>query len=286
VSDDRWPSEVLMCAVAAPDRSLPAISAARWLAGELGARLQLVHVFDPLSVSVPSTGELARRGHTSEDIAAAARGWADHRLAEAAWLVEDAEPETVLLDGPVVDELVRHAGERRAALLVTATAARRAVDWFLVGSVSAQLAARAPCPVLAVPHDAVVGAAGPIVCGYDGSDHGTRAVRHAARLAAAVGRHLVLAHVRSLHDHVPAVADQDLRAAAAVVDGPHMTVTVRDGDPGEELARLGRDCDAAVVVTGTRGRGPVASTVLGSVSAALVRSAARPVMLVPATADA
>jgi nucleotide-binding universal stress UspA family protein len=280
------PAGELLCAVESADRSLPGISAAHWLAGELGARLHLVHVFDPMTIAVPRSGDLAQLGRSSDDIAAAARLWADHRLVEAAWLVDDVEPDATLLEGVVVDELVRYAGERGASLLVTATAARGPIDWLLVGSVSAEVAARAPCPVLAVPHEAVVGAPGPIVCAYDGSGHGSRAAGHARCLAAALGRELVLAHVRSHHDHVAAVADHDLDAAAAAVDGPEVTVTVRDGDPGAELARLARDCDAAVVVAGTRGRGPVAATVLGSVSATLVRSAARPVMLVPATAAA
>ena len=239
-----------------------------------------------MSIPVPASGELARLDRSSEDIAAAARRWAERRLAEAAWLVDDVDPEATVLDGAVVDELVRYAGERRASLLVTATAARGPIDRLLVGSVSAQLAARAPCPVVAVPRGAVVRAPGPVVCGYDGSHHGARAARHAASLAAGLGRELILAHVRSHHDHSPAVADRDLDDAAAALDGPEVTMTVRDGDPGEELSRLATACDAGIVSAGTRGRGPIASTVLGSVSATLVRSAARPVMLVPATADA
>ena len=274
---------VLVCAVEAPERSLPGVSAAHWLARELGAQLHLVHVFDPMSIPVPRSGELSALGRSSDDIAAAARTWAEERLARAAWLVEDVSPEASVLDGPIVEELVRYAGERRASLVITTTAARGPVDRLLVGSVTAQLAARAPCPVLAVARGAVTGGPGPVVCAYDGSDHGARAARHAAWLAAALGRELVLAHVRSLHDHVPALADDELRAAAAV-HGPDVRVIVRDGDPGQELARLATTCDAAVVVAGTRGRGPVASALLGSVSATLVRAAGRPVVLVPATA--
>jgi nucleotide-binding universal stress UspA family protein len=273
-----------MCAVEAPERSLPGVSAAHWLAGEVGARLHLVHVFDPMSIPVPRSGELSALGRSSDDLAAAARTMGEQQLARAAWLVGDATPEVSVLDGAVVDELVRFAGEQRAALLVTTTAARRPVDWLLVGSVSSQLAARAPCPVLVVARDASAGRPGPVVCGYDGSDHGVRAAGHAAWLAAALGRELVLAHVRSLHDHVPVVAGAELEAAAAALRGPEVRVVLRDGDPGEGLARLAATCDAAVVVAGTRGRGPVASALLGSVSATLVRSAARPVLLVPATA--
>ena len=76
---------VLVCAVEAPERSLPGVSAAHWLARELGAQLHLVHVFDPMSISVPRSGELSALGRSSDDIAAAARTWAEERLARAAW---------------------------------------------------------------------------------------------------------------------------------------------------------------------------------------------------------
>ena len=71
---------VLSCAVEAPERSLPGVSAAHWLARELGAQLHLVHVFDPMSIPVPRSGELSALGRSSDDIAAAARTWAEERL--------------------------------------------------------------------------------------------------------------------------------------------------------------------------------------------------------------
>src|SRR3712207_5326616 len=155
------PPGVLMCAVEAPDRSLPGMRAAGWLAGELAARLQLVHVFDPMGIPVPAIGELARWGLSTADFVRGARVRAHAELADAARRLADIPLETAVLEGAVVCELVRYARERGASVLVTATAARGPVDWMLAGSVSADLAARAPCPVLVVPGDAVVGAPGP-----------------------------------------------------------------------------------------------------------------------------
>ena len=71
---------VLVCAVEAPERSLPGVSAAHWLARGLGAQLHLVHVFDPMSIPVPRSGEISALGRSSDDIAAAARTWAEERL--------------------------------------------------------------------------------------------------------------------------------------------------------------------------------------------------------------
>jgi nucleotide-binding universal stress UspA family protein len=56
-------------------------------------------------------------------------------------------------------------------------------------------------------------------------------------------------------------------------------VVVVRGDPATELARLGRDHDAAAIVVGTRGRGLLSGIMLGRVSSALVRGAARPVLI-------
>ena len=81
----------------------------------------------------------------------------------------------------------------RAAL--TGTAARVGLNRILIGSVTRELAAHSPCPLIAVPRAAALEEPGPVLAGYDGSDHGLRAARHAAALAAQLKRDLVLVHV-------------------------------------------------------------------------------------------
>jgi nucleotide-binding universal stress UspA family protein len=282
----------LLCAVQAADRSLPAIRAARWLAVELGARVHVVHVFDPMGIGVPSIGELSGLGLSTEDVLSGALIRANGELGEAARMLEDVGPEATMLEGGVVPELLRFASARGVSLLLTATTARGRVDRVLVGSVAAELAAAAPCPVLVVPEKAVIGAPGPLLCGYDGSDHSLRAARHAARLATLLRRDLLLAHVRGDRD-AERLATRELDDAAAAVAASasgagrllDIQVTTCEGDPGEELSRLARAHDVAAVAAGNRGRGLLAAMLLGSVSTGLVRSGARPVMLVPATAD-
>jgi nucleotide-binding universal stress UspA family protein len=136
-----------------------------------------------------------------------------------------------------------------ATLLITGTGARHGLQRLLHGSVSGALAADAPCPVVVVPPDAELGEPGPVLVGDDGSEHGRRAVRHAEALATRIEREVA-------------------------------SLRVEDGDPVEALARAARERRACLVVTGTRGHGPLRGQVFGSVSTGLVRAAGRPVMLV------
>jgi nucleotide-binding universal stress UspA family protein len=59
---------------------------------------------------------------------------------------------------------------------------------------------------------------------------------------------------------------------------------VEGGDAVPVLAAIAREEAAALIVTGTRGRNALSAALLGSVSAGLIRTAGRPVALVPASA--
>jgi membrane-bound serine protease (ClpP class) len=53
------------------------------------------------------------------------------------------------------------------------------------------------------------------------------------------------------------------------------------GDPAEELARLAEEARAAMVVVGSRGRGPLRASLLGSTSRSLARASTTPVVICP-----
>ena len=53
------------------------------------------------------------------------------------------------------------------------------------------------------------------------------------------------------------------------------------GDPVNEILALADSIDADLIVVGRRGRGTLASALLGSVSGAVLRDARRPVLVVP-----
>ena len=68
-----------------------------------------------------------------------------------------------------------------------------------------------------------------------------------------------------------------IRAASRLLPGAHAVVVYASGEPvaAEHAAE-----QAAVVVAGRRGRGAVASTVLGSVASGLVHNAGVPTLIV------
>ncbi|ROR90848.1 universal stress protein [Nocardioides aurantiacus] len=139
---------------------------------------------------------------------------------------------------------------------------------------------------------------GTIVVGVDGSEHADRAARWAAEQAAAEHRTVTLVHTvsavtptyldaaladpRTARSRLQAGGEQVLDAAAAVVDAAAPGLEVRRVfelvDTRQGLLQLSED--AAMVVVGSRGRGPLRSLLLGSVSAALVRHASCPVTVV------
>lgn len=143
--------------------------------------------------------------------------------------------------------------------------------------------------------------AGSVVVGVDGSASASHAVGWAAAQAAAEGRPLVLAHVGPApapggtgwleatgvdHRHVCAMLREDARALLSEVEAtvrathPDLDLhqVIRLGDPREVL--LETSADAALLVVGTRGLGPIRHLLLGSVSSAMVKHARCPVAVV------
>jgi nucleotide-binding universal stress UspA family protein len=138
---------------------------------------------------------------------------------------------------------------------------------------------------------------GGIVVGVDGSESADRALAWAAQEAALDHRPLVLVHavgslgtpgtvwltetdqlVREMRAH----GDEILAGAVASVARRHPSVEVHTSvvtqDPRRALLHVAEG--AEMVVVGSRGRGPVRSLVLGSVSSAVSRHASCPVVVV------
>jgi nucleotide-binding universal stress UspA family protein len=177
----------------------------------------------------------------------------------------------------------------------------------LLGSTSSSLLYHADRSVLVVPPGAG-DLDGPTLIGYDGSEGAGAAVDAAARLLPGrpaivvhawssplersyAGQSLALVPLREIGElrrdvqemfagHSAELAEEGAaRARAAGLDATAKPVEAHEGT-WRALAAAAESEGAAVVVAGNRGRGAMASSILGSVSAGLVHNADVPVLVV------
>lgn len=228
---------------------------------------------------------------------------AEQCVKEASRLLDGTLRVTPLLVAGVAGALaLQHTAEQQHAdLLVLGSSHRGAVGRVLVGSVTEETLHGAPCPVAVAP----VGfhsSANPlriasIAVAYDDGLQAETALAVAGELAAQTGAHLQVIAIANtatpmvvgstadlaysaMVDSRVQMAEHDLEAASASLPGG-LTVTseVLKGLPSEEILRSSHDVD--LLVLGSRRRGPLRRVVLGSVSDAVLRAAACPVLIVP-----
>ena len=222
-----------------------------------------------------------------------------------------AEP-AVLQDTSTWRALVDEARRIEADVLVCGTRGAGAVGRVLVGSTASTLLHHTEIPLLVVPAD-VASLDGPIVAGYDDSDGARNALRFAA--AHLSQRRMVVAHAwrspvrHSVRGHAFAGSHIDaFEEHAETLDATWAEIAESTAAEGATYAReLGltaepstpesahggwqtvlegaRAAGAAAILVGTRGRGAVTATVLGSVASGLVHAAELPVLVVPPADD-
>ncbi len=200
-----------------------------------------------------------------------------------------------LRDGGAVGGLKDLAASEQADFIVIGSTHRGQLGRVVPGSVGERLLSGAPCPVAVAPRGyantdhfglGLIGAA------FDGSPESDIALQYAFALAKRLDSMLRIVTI------VPAIepdADstfrtvmqdhgRDVRDAALDELPPWVEVesALEEGDPARALARHGVDLDLLVV--GSRGYGPLRRTLLGGVSADVMRTAPCPVIAVPRTA--
>jgi nucleotide-binding universal stress UspA family protein len=206
---------------------------------------------------------------------------------------------TLIRTGPVAGEILRHASEWPADLVVMGTHGVSGFRRLLLGSVTEQVVRRASCPVLTVPPHASPGmeghvAFGTILCAVDFSGASTRALTYALSLAREAAGRLLLLHVLEWFDeeeepavtHAFRTSEEDAREEldellpADVRSWRGLELVVGHGSPYVEVLRVAGDRRADLIVLGEHGRGAIDRTIFGSTAERVVRQATCPVLTV------
>lgn len=135
-----------------------------------------------------------------------------------------------------------------------------------------------------------------ILVATDFSEHGAKAVRYGAELAAKFGAELHLFHAiepipitYGEGAYFPPDSTKEIEAAAVrqldelkvdAADGLQVTRKVVEGHPFAEIVKYAKENSTDLVVIGTHGRGAIAHMLLGSVAEQVVRKAPCPVLVV------
>lgn len=253
-----------------------------------GTGIRLVHVvpnYVPITPMVPlAPSDLEDTG--KQILSAAAE--------EAHTLLEPQHVTSSLLDGPRVPALL-HAAEH-ARLVVLGSERRPVLERLLTGSTLVGVAARATCPVVAVPGDwSPHGEHGTVVAGVKSTQHSPELVRRALEAAAERNAGVVLVHAWELpnqyDDLITSRVDRDewadlarraiersLLGLGLAFAGVPVEIRVVHGQPARVLQRASSDADLLLVA---RRHNAFPFGHLGGTGRALLREGHCPVEVVP-----
>jgi nucleotide-binding universal stress UspA family protein len=129
-----------------------------------------------------------------------------------------------------------------------------------------------------------------ILLAYDGREHSQPALEEAARIAAAEGASVTVLAVdtpdsspgRYGYVAEPPHAVEDAAKAEAMLAGRGITTATKttSGEAPDEILAEARAGGYDLLVTGSRGRGPIARTLMGSVSHRVAGAAPCPMLVV------
>ena len=198
--------------------------------------------------------------------------------------------------------IVLHARARHADVIVLGAHRRTTVERLRGGSVSERVLADAPQPVLIVPSGAAIRRTRTltnVVVAADLSDAAAAVIEQGIAIARRAKGRATLVHVVPGSPDVPrylyrygaaeyrdaVTADAWQRLQQLVRPGAKRDVAIDArvvvGDPYTEIARVAREVDADLIVTGASRRGVLSRAVFGSTTMRLMRAADRPLLVVP-----
>ncbi len=251
---------------------------------ELGARLARLEdarvvVVACFAYSPAEIGEEAFESRLAED--------SGPLFTEARQTLEGVDLSTLALGAESPAKALHDVAEaERAEAIVLGSTHRGALGRIMPGSVGERLLDGAPCSVVVAPRGFARGehfGLGVIGVAYDGSEESRIALAQGARLAASLDGTLRL--IRAEQDD--ASRDDARRSveqkAASIGEGADVEAVLVDGGAAAALADQGIELDLLVI--GSRGYGPLRRTLLGGVSAEVMRTAPCPVWVTPRGLD-
>jgi len=187
------------------------------------------------------------------------------------------------------------AESEKAETIVVGSPHRGAIGRVVIGSVADGLLHGAPCEVIVAPSGYAKEEHGPfrtIAVAYDGTSEAKAALARAEAIALACRATIVVytvsappAVVPGAAGYTPAIPPEAgaivTRTVKAVDERLAATGRVLSGVPGAAIVEACEEAGADLLVAGSRGYGPVARVLLGSVSTQLAHKALCPVLVVP-----
>jgi nucleotide-binding universal stress UspA family protein len=269
--------ESVLIAVDVSDSMETLLAAAKALATEFDARINVVHAFDPSRAGRdPLREEQRARGALRDAITRMLPG-------------EAAPAEVHTFTGGPAEIVLREADRLGVSMIVLGPHRNLGNrDKFLGSTAEAVLRfATVPCLVLNAPLTLPIAE---IVAPTDFSTPARRAL--AAALAwSSAGRspvRVTLAHVAGAPSHLTGDAglesdlETELRSLAGETSSATGTRLLRNADdPAGALINLASESGAGLIAVGTSGAGTLTRAFLGSLSSELLRRADRPLLLVP-----
>lgn len=288
-------SESTYPVVVGVDGSSTAIRAARWAAAvaeRFGASLLIVHAKPPLRKHLLGKVAIARapQMNTERESAEAILAASEHAVRG---LFKDLFVATLRVDSHPDEALVELS--RRARLIVLGSDEVTLGAAISIGSTTTAVATHSVCPVVAWRGDATALSRQPIVLGIDHDDDSRVAVTTTFELANRLGLGIIAVHCWSTRRPVgdvtlPVMIDwnklenderlhlsDNLAPLIKLYPDVEVTQVVDPDKPSRALLR--RAEDAQLIVVGSRGRGLLASALLGSTGLNLLHHSAIPVMI-------
>jgi nucleotide-binding universal stress UspA family protein len=267
---------VILVGVDDSDQSTDAVDFARELAEDTGARVIVASTF-PYD-DVPSR---AANLEYRAEIHSAAEHTVRTHARRVSVLGDRVSTATVARTSPahgLQDLAIAHD----AALIIVGSTHTGPAGRVLPGSTGERLLHGAPCSVAVVPkdRDGAPRALRTIGVAWDGSQRSDAALAGAVDVARSLGARLRVIRVADVPRESERRAAEELDQA---VDGLPRDVPAAPvflvGEPVHELCRQSESLD--LLITGSRGYGPLRAVLLGGVTGRLLRSASCPVLVVP-----